>query len=73
MTDFPELDCQQRSELFIDVIKFTPEKEQKALASLKMHASPGPDDISPILKKICVPSIRNLITFNITDLIQFNF
>ena len=45
MTDFPELDCQQRSELFIDVIEFTPEKVQKALASLKMHASPGPNNI----------------------------
>ena len=48
MTDFPGLDCQQRCELFVDVIKFTTDKVQKALVSLKMHTSPGPDDIPSI-------------------------
>ena len=70
MTYFPELDPQERSEVFIDGIEFTPEKVQKALASLKMHASPGPDEIPSILLKKCAPSISKLMAEVMTESFQ---
>ena len=61
-TPLPQLPPETWSAVSITEIHFTEEKVEKALALLKLQASPGPDAVSPVLLKNCRHTLSELLS-----------
>lgn len=66
-TSMPQLPAADRSRFSIENIVFTPGKVEKILLDLKLTASPGPDDVSPILLKNCSSTLSSVLANVMTE------
>lgn len=66
-TSMPQLLAANRSRTSIENIVFTPEKVERVLLDLKLSASPGPDDVSPILLKNCGSALSTVLADVMTE------
>ena len=67
LATIPILPVESRSAASIEDIIFAPEKVKSVLQNLKLNASPGPDNVSPILLKRCCVTLSGILSELMTE------